>query len=88
MATSSVLSKCKRKGLFQTNFPKGLSGSCTVRTVMKNFLYPVLCLSRQFAIKVSFPWTQNNTGKQVSGGDSGKISAEVPTLIIHASLSY
>ena len=30
---------------------------------MKNLVFPALCLFRHFAIKVSFPWTQNETGE-------------------------
>ncbi|XP_068678900.1 uncharacterized protein [Montipora foliosa] len=62
MATSSALSKCKRKCLFDTRYHfSGGPGGCRMRTVMKKMSYPLMCLYRRYSIKVSFPWTQNDT---------------------------
>ncbi|XP_029203552.2 uncharacterized protein LOC114967653 isoform X1 [Acropora millepora] len=62
MATSNALSKCQRRYLFEPcNHFVGRLDGCHVRTAMKNLLFPALCLFRHFAIKVSFPWTQNET---------------------------
>lgn len=64
MATSNALSKCQRRYLFEPcNHFVGRLAGCHVRTAMKNLLFPALCLFRHFAIKVSFPWTQNETGE-------------------------
>lgn len=63
MATSSAISKCKRKCLFEANFLRSFSDNSKKSTLLKKFFYPMVCLSRHFAVKVSFPWTQSNTGE-------------------------
>ncbi|KAM7428171.1 hypothetical protein ABFA07_020825 [Porites harrisoni] len=61
MATSTVLSNWKRKCLFEARVLGSFSSGYKISSMLNNFLRPVVCFSRNFAIKVTFPWTQNST---------------------------
>ena len=62
MATSTVLSNWKRKYLFEARVLGSFASGYKISSMLNNFLRPVVCFSRNFAIKVTFPWTQNSTG--------------------------
>ncbi|CAH3104208.1 unnamed protein product [Porites lobata] len=61
MATSTVLSNWKRKCLFEARVLGSFASGYNISSMLNNLLRPVVCFSRNFAIKVTFPWTQNST---------------------------